>query len=94
MSPEPARPVGCVLGDRHPCPPECRKAGGCVVIRIRQRNDVERTGVPLALVGETLRFLQVLPQEALLLLPLGSLEPLSAELAISRAPAPAEDRDR
>ena len=84
----------CTLGEGTPCPRECLQAGRCVVVRIRQRNDVERTGVPLALVGETLRFLQVLPQNALLLIPLGSLEPLSAELAISRVPTPAEDGDR
>jgi len=93
MSPDRVRPAECVLGDRTLCPSECLRTGRCVVIRIRQKDSVEHLGVPLAVVGETLRFLQILPRPAVLLLPLAGLEPVSADLAVSCAPARTDDEE-
>ena len=78
-------PDDCALGRRAPCPEECGRAGRCVVIRIRHADGSERWGVPLAVVGETLRFRQSFPRPDIILLPLDGLEPASAGEAVREA---------
>ena len=90
-TPDAFHPAGCVLGGRAPCPPDCAGRGRCAAVRLRLRDRSESVGIPLGVVGDTLRFLQVLPGPAIRLLALEGLEPESADLALFRigeAPRP------
>ena len=66
-----------------PIPAECRAAGHCRAVRLRLVNDGSVVGVPEGVVGQTLRFRQILPFVATTLVPFRTLLPESLEEVLS-----------
>ena len=87
-------------GHRAPCrgtphfahPSECIESDTCVVVHLAFRDGTERWGVPLAVVGEMVRFRALYPRAGTLLVPFEALDPESVARAADRCGDPAEGR--
>jgi hypothetical protein len=65
-------------------PSECLASETCAVVHLEFRDGSSRWGVPLAVVGEMVRFRALFPRTGTLLVPLEHLEPESAARAAER----------
>lgn len=65
-------------------PSECLASETCAVVHLEFRDGSERWGVPLAVVGEMVRFRALFPRTGTLLVPFEALVPESAARAADR----------
>ena len=82
MTPRVAGKPRCTEAPWFAHPAECESGGRCVVVNLWYRDGTERWGVPLALVGETVRFHSLFPRRGTLLVPFDELEPESVARAV------------
>ena len=65
-------------------PSECLASETCAVVHLEFRNGSEHWGVPLAVVGEVVRFRALFPRAGTLLVPFEDLEPETAARVADR----------